>query len=80
MIKMNNRTSSDNEDSPLSYKEDLITWEEERLDSDIKCLSVEDKKKKDRQKLRKKVYNTRTQVIYFHTTFQILDHYLSYLI
>ena len=52
---MNDRTSSDNEDSPLSYMEDLITWDEERLDSDTKFVSTEGKK--DKQKPRKKVYN-----------------------
>ena len=44
MTKMSNRTSSDNKNSPLSYMDDLIIWEEERFDLDIKFLSVEDKK------------------------------------
>ena len=53
---MSNRISLDNKDTALSYMEDLMTRDEERLDSDSKCLSVEDKK--DIQKPRKKVYNT----------------------
>ena len=58
VTKISDRTSSDDKDSPLSYMKDLITREEERLDSDTKCVSVEDKK--DIQKPHKNVYTTNT--------------------
>ena len=38
ITKMSDRTSSDNKDSPLSYMEDLIIREEERVDSGTKYI------------------------------------------
>ena len=53
---MCDRTSSDNDDSPLSCMEGLITQDEARLDLDTKmCLN---ELKKDKQKPHKRVYNT----------------------